>query len=176
MIFTIFRILFNPLLFPAVLFAGGFVAFKMSEPSCQPIGERAHIFVLTGDARRIPFALEKLEGYPNRKLYIIGAGAPAFDTKFDSQIEVESESKTTYENAVAIRHIARKKLLTKIVVVTTADHMIRATFLIKKQMPYADINACPVPLAKMPATKRLERWAEEYIKFIGTIIGIESRA
>ena len=170
------KILTNPLLLPAVLFAGGFVAFKLNEPVCGPIPESAHIFVLTGDARRIPFALEKLEGHPNRRLYIIGAGTPGFDTKFDAQVEVESESRTTYENAVAIRYIARKKLLTGIVVITTADHIARAVFLIKKQIPYVGINACPAPLSKMPAVKRLERWMSEYIKFIGTLFGIEQRA
>ena len=171
-----FRILFSPFLLPAFLFVVGFAAFKMNEPTCGPISETAHIFVLTGDPRRIPFATEKLRGYPERKLYIIGAGTPDIDTGFDSQITVESGSKTTYENAVAIRHISRKKLLLNIVVITTEDHIQRAVFLIKKQAPYLRINACPVPLTKMSAPKKLERWVEEYVKFVGTLLGIEQRA
>ena len=176
MLLAPFKILFNPLILAVVIFVGGFIGFKLAIPQCGPIGSDAHIFVLTGDARRIPFALEKLAGYPKRKLYIIGAGTPALDTKFASQIEIESQSKSTAENAVAILRIVRKKLLTEIVVMTTEDHINRSVFLIKKQIPYVKINACGVPLSKMPATKRLDRWLEEYVKFIGTIIGIEGRA
>lgn len=176
MLFAPFKILFSPLLLPVVVFIGGFAAFKLATPRCGPIPDDAHIFVLTGDARRIPFALEKLEGHPDRRLYVIGAGTPALDTKFTSQIEIENQSKSTAENAVAIKHIALRKILTNIVVITTDDHINRSIFLIKKQIPYIAINACGVPLTKMPAAKRLDRWISEYIKFIGTIIGIEGRA
>jgi len=161
---------------PITLFAAGLFVFKESTPNdCEMIRTDAHIFVLTGDARRIPFAIEKLADYPRRRLYIIGAGTPTLDTKFQSQIEIESESKTTYENAVAIKYIARRKLLTRIVIITTIDHVNRAMFLVKKQIPYAKISACPVPLTKMPAPKRLERWVEEYVKFLGSLIGLTSR-
>jgi len=176
MLLTPFRILMNPILLPAVLFAGGFIAFKLAEPECPPIPPAAQIFVLTGDPRRIPFALEMLEGEPKRRLYVIGAGTPTLDTRFGNQIEVESESKTTFENAIAIKRIAQRKLLTEIVVITTSDHIARAKFLIKKQLPYVRIDACPVPLTKMDAGKRLERWIQEYVKFIGTILGIHERA
>ena len=176
MLFLPFKILTSPILLPAFLFIAGFAAFKLNGPACGHISESAHIFVLTGDARRIPFAVEKLRGYPNRRLYIIGAGTPAFETEFGSQIAVESESKTTFENAVAIRKIAVQKLLANIVVITTEDHIQRAVFLIRKQAPYLTVTACSAPLSKMNASKRLERWAQEYIKFIGTVIGIEHRA
>ncbi|MDR2269178.1 MAG: YdcF family protein [Rickettsiales bacterium] len=176
MLFASFKILLNPLLLPAMIFSGGFVAFKLATPKCDPIPNNAHMFVLTGDARRIPFALEQLENHPKRRLYIIGAGTPALDTKFAQRIEIENQSKTTSENAVAIRHIVLAKMLSEIVVITTMDHINRSLFLIKKKMPHVKINACGVPLTKMPATKRLERWLEEYVKFIGTIIGISNRA
>lgn len=171
----IFKILFNPLLLPAAALVAGFVFFKMAVQPCGDIAGNANIFVLTGDIRRIPFALKKLEHHPKRKLYIIGAGAPRFDTEFDSQIDVESTSKTTYENAVAIRHIVHKNMMGSIVVITTVDHMNRAMFLIKQQLPYIVVEGCPVPLSHMPAEKRLERWITEYVKFIGTFLGVSQK-
>jgi len=45
----------------------------------------------------------------------------------------------------------------------------------KRRMPNAEIIACPVPLHGMPAPKRLERWGTEYLKYIGTVLGIESK-
>jgi uncharacterized SAM-binding protein YcdF (DUF218 family) len=176
MFFTPVKILFNPYLLPVLLFAGGFAAFKLSAPECGIIPDDAHIFVLTGDARRIPFALPMLDGHPRRRLYVIGAGTPTLDTKFAGQMEIENKSKSTFENAVAIRHIVRRELLSDITVITTGDHMNRAVLLIKRQAPMIRVNACPVPLSKMPAAKRLERWLEEYIKFIGTFLGINQKA
>ena len=164
------------MLLPFTLFASGFVAFKIAEPTCKPIGDAAHIFVLTGDARRIPFALEMLDGYPWRRLYIIGAGTPSLDVGFGRQIEIESESATTYENALAVRQIVEKRRLNSIVVVTTADHITRATYLIKNQLPDIVINACPVPLTDMEPSRQLERWIQEYVKFIGTLLGIQQKA
>ncbi|MDR3208796.1 MAG: YdcF family protein [Rickettsiales bacterium] len=176
MLFAPLRVLLNPYLLPVILFGGGFAAFRIATPACGAIPDDAHVFVLTGDARRIPFALEKLENHPNRKLYVIGAGTPKIDTEFSSRIEVESDSKSTYENAVAIRHIARRKLLADITVITTVDHVNRAVFLIKREIPLVRVNACPAPLSNMPAAKRLNRWMEEYVKFLGTLIGITQRA
>ena len=172
----LFKILFKPYFLPLVILVGGFVFFKMATPDCELISDDATIFVLTGDSRRIPFALQKLEGFPKRELYVIGAGTPFLESPFKNQIHVENSSKTTYENAIAIKHIARQKLLRKITLITTADHINRAKFLIKKEMPYIEITSCPVPLSKMPASKRLQRWVEEYIKFIGTVIGITEKA
>jgi hypothetical protein len=176
MLLTPIRALFNPYILPALLFVGGFIAFKMVTPECGLIPDDAQMFVLTGDARRIPFAIQKLENHPHRKLHVIGAGAPKLETEFSARIEIENQSKSTYENAVAINHIARKKLLREIVVITTVDHINRAVFLIKKKAPYVKVIACGVPLTKMPATKQLNRWLEEYIKFLGTLIGITRKA
>jgi uncharacterized SAM-binding protein YcdF (DUF218 family) len=175
MFFIPFKVLFNPYILAAAIFVGGGVAFKLATPVCGEIPDNAAMFVLTGDARRIPFAVKKLENYPKRRLYIIGAGTPALDTAFAGQIEIENKSKSTFENAVAIRHIVHKNFMTSITVITTEDHVNRAAFLIKRQIPYAKINACPVTLNGMPATKRLERWAAEYVKFIGTLFGLQQR-
>jgi uncharacterized SAM-binding protein YcdF (DUF218 family) len=175
-LFSPFKILFSPYLLPLFIVVGGFGFFKISTPRCPDIPGHASIFVLTGDSRRIPFALHKLDGHPYRRLYVIGAGLRSLDTKFHSQVTIENSSKTTYENALAIKKIARERLLSEIVVVTTVDHTNRALFLIKQQIPYVKVQACPVPLSNMPAQKRLQRWVEEYIKFIGTVFGIAQKA
>jgi uncharacterized SAM-binding protein YcdF (DUF218 family) len=169
------RVLLIPYVLPLLLFAGGGVVFKLAAPGCGQIAGDARMFVLTGDPRRIPFAVRMLRDHPHRRLYVIGAGTPAMDSAFAAQIEIESRSKSTYENAIAVKSIARRDSLGSIAVITTADHMNRALFLIRRQLPYVEISVCSVPLDKMPASRRLERWTTEYIKFLGTLLGLEKR-
>ncbi len=162
---------------PSLLVLGFFVLggiiFKSATPTkCDNILKDDTIFVLTGDARRIPFAMDLLQSHPDADLYIIGAGAAAPD-EIMHRATVESESKSTYQNAVAIRNIAHRTGLDRLVLVTTEDHMNRALHLVRDELPDADIVACPVRLVGTPAGKRLERWLTEYIKYIVTMIGIK---
>ena len=143
------------------LFVLGGVAFKLTAPNdCEFIMENDSIFVLTGDYRRVPFALKQMEKYPDSDLYIIGAS-------------IESESKATYQNAVAIRKIVGRSGLDRIVVITTEDHVRRAKYLIQSELPDVRIVACPVALSEMPPARRLERWGIEYVKYIVTMFGIK---
>ena len=150
---------------------GGAVFKSMAPRTCGTILPDDTIFVLTGDMRRIPFAMRQLRKHPDTELYIIGAGER---TSFDMsrRVMIESESKSTYQNALAIREIANRTGLDRIVLITTEDHMNRAKYLIQRELPYSEIVTCPVPLADMPFTKRLERWTVEYIKYIATMFGI----
>ena len=78
--------------------------FKSTAPrTCDEILPDDTIFVLTGDVRRIPFAMRTVAQHPDTDVYIIGAGAET-DT-FDSArpVMVETESKSTYQNAIAIK-------------------------------------------------------------------------
>ncbi len=155
------------------LFVLGGVAFKLTAPNdCGFIMSNDSIFVLTGDFRRIPFALKQMEKYPDSDLYIIGApdanGYPNTD-----RAVIESDSKSTYQNAKAIRKIVGKSGLDRIVVITTEDHIRRAKYLIQSELPNVKIVACPVALAEMPPARRLERWMIEYAKYIVTMIGIK---
>jgi len=171
-----FKILLSPYLLPLTLFAGGFLWFwTASTPACPTLATDAKIFVLTGDARRIPFALDKLSEHPGRQLYIIGVGGPTLDVRYQHKTEIENESRSTYENAVAIRHIVRRDNLRSIVIITTEDHMNRSLFFIRGQLPQTELIPCPVPLSNMVASRQLERWIEEYIKFIGALVGLTSR-
>ena len=113
-----------------------------------------------------------MQKYPDTDLYIIGAGAPLVGD-ITQRASIESESKSTYQNARAIKQIVTNAGLDRIVVITTEEHMRRATYLIRHELPNTEIIACPATLVGMPASKRLERWTTEYIKYIVTLMGIK---
>ena len=143
----------------------------MTPPRCESLMQNDNIFVLTGDTRRIPYALRKLQDLEYGNLYIIGAGAtniPDID-----HVTVESLSKSTYQNALAIKHIVERDKFSRIVIVTTEDHMNRAMYLLRGEMPDTDIVACPASLVGMSTTERLKRWTIEYIKYVVTLFGIK---
>lgn len=153
---------------------GGLV-FKSTSPiRCDTILPTDSIFVLTGDERRIPFAMRKMQEFPNTDLYIIGAGAKGnIDLNVNRPAIIESKSKSTYQNALAIKDIVSRRRLDRIVIITTEDHMKRAKHLIRSELPKTEIIACPVTLGGMPPGRRLERWTTEYIKYIVTMFGIK---
>lgn len=162
---------------PSFLFLGlfvlGGVAFKLTTPNdCNFIMSSDSIFVLTGDFRRIPFALKQMEKYPDSDLYIIGAPDAVGYPNTDRAV-IESDSKSTYQNAVAIRKIVGRSGLDRIVVITTEDHIRRAKHLIQSELPAVKIVACPVALSEMPPARRLERWGIEYAKYLVTLVGIK---
>ena len=130
-----------------------------------------NIFVLTGDSRRIPYAVKRLEDLQYGTLYIIGAGATNIPDI--EHVNVESLSKSTYQNALAIKHIVQTRDISRIVIVTTEDHMNRALYLLREELPNTDIIACPASLVGMPTSGRLKRWTIEYIKYIVTLFGIK---
>ena len=152
---------------------GGMV-FKSSAPrTCGEIMPNDTIFVLTGDVRRIPFAMRTVAQYSDTNVYIIGAGAQTNLFDLARPVNVESNSKSTYQNALAIKNIVQEKDLKRIVIVTTEDHMNRAEYLIRHELPNTEIITCPATLYGMPVSRRIERWATEYIKYIVTLVGIK---
>ncbi|MBR3782793.1 MAG: YdcF family protein [Alphaproteobacteria bacterium] len=167
-----YRLLTPSFLIFSLFIIGGMI-FKATTPiQCGTILPNDSIFVLTGDARRIPFALRKVQEYPNTDLYIIGAGTHT-DINISRPAIIESESKSTYQNALAIKKIATEKQLNRLVIITTEDHIHRAKHLIHSELPNTEIVSCPATLYGMPPQKRLERWATEYIKYIVTMFGIK---
>ena len=150
---------------------GGIMFKSMTPPKCQTLLQDDNIFVLTGDTRRIPYAEKKLETLKYGNLYIIGAGA----TKIPNitHVQIESLSKSTYQNALAIKNIVNKKELNRIVIVTTEDHMNRALYLLRQEIPDTDIIACPAALSGMPVAERVQRWAIEYVKYVVTLCVIK---
>lgn len=163
----------NPSFLLVGLFVLGGIVFKLSSPNhCADILQNDSIFVLTGDARRIPFAIKQMKKYPYTDLYIIGAGANTTNLDTD-RTTIEAFSKSTYQNAQAIKRIVQKAGLDRIVVVTTEDHIHRAQYLIQSELPDTKIVMCPATLSEMRATRRLERWTIEYVKYIVTMFGIK---
>ena len=156
------------------LFVIGGMVFKAYSPrSCGEIMSDDSLFVLTGDVRRIPFAMRQVRQFPDTDIYIIGAGAETAASDAPRPVLVESKSKSTYQNAMAIRRIVETTGLDRIVIVTTEDHMNRAEYLIRHELPDTEIVTCSATLYGMPATKRLERWTTEYIKYLVTLLGIK---
>lgn len=162
---------------PSFLILGFFVLggmiFKLTSPlSCGPILPDDNIFVLTGDARRVPFALQQTKQYPSAQIHIIGVGGHRFSVG-DTNVALETKSKSTYQNALAIHKIVKQKHLDRIVIVTTEEHMKRAIHLIHHENPDTEVISCSAPLIGMPASQRLQRWTVEYIKYIVTLFGIK---
>ena len=92
-------------------FVFGGIMFKSMTPlRCQSLQQNDSIFVLTGDARRIPYALKKLDSLQYGNLYVIGAGAVTVIPDH-SHINVESASKSTYQNTLAIKKIVTENAL-----------------------------------------------------------------
>ena len=154
-------------------FVFGGIMFKSMTPlKCQTLQQDDNIFVLTGDARRIPYALKKLDSLRYGNLYIIGAGALTAIPNH-THVNIEATSKSTYQNALAIKKIVNDNNLNRIVIVTTEDHMNRALYLLRETLPDTNIIACPASLTGMPTPARVKRWTIEYIKYIVTLLGIK---
>lgn len=156
------------------LFVLGGMIYKLTTPmGCGPILPNDNIFVLTGDARRVPYAMEQTKMYPTARIYIIGVGGHNFGTRNRRHITMETKSKSTYQNALAIKKIIHQKKLNRAVIVTTEEHMKRAIHLIHHETPTTELVTCSAPLVGMPASRRLERWTVEYLKYIVTLFGIK---
>lgn len=149
---------------------GGIMFKSVTPPRCESLIQNDTIFVLTGDERRIPYAMKKLDDLQYGELYIIGAGAHKISDH--EHVSIETESKSTYQNALAIKHIVTEKNLNRIVIITTEDHMNRSLYLLRDVLPDTDIVPCPASLTGMSTPMRVKRWGLEYIKYIVTLFGI----
>ena len=150
---------------------GGIMFKSMTPPRCETLMQDDNIFVLTGDERRIPYAIKKLNTIQYGNLYIIGAGAHNITER--EHVNIETQSKSTYQNALAIKKIVNIKGINRIVIITTEDHMNRSLYLLRSVLPDTDIVACPASLTGMPTPLRVKRWTVEYIKYIVTLFGIK---
>lgn len=159
------------LLFICCFVFGGIMFKSMTPPRCESLLQNDNIFVLTGDERRIPYALKKLDDLQYGNLYIIGAGAQNITER--PHVNIESQSKSTYQNSLAIKKIVEQENLNRIVIITTEDHMNRALYLLRNELPDTDIVACPASLTGMPTPMRVKRWSLEYVKYIVTLFGIK---
>lgn len=165
--------LFNPFLIAIFIFIlGGFVFKSMTPTKCSTILPFDYMFVLTGDLKRIPFAINKLRKYPKSTLHIIGAGSTSQKYKKNGII-IESKSKNTYQNALSIKKIVDKEGLDRILLITSDYHIGRARLLIRQELPDIEIALCPVSSKNLNIKKQLELWMLEYVKYIGTLFGFK---
>lgn len=149
---------------------GGIMFKSVTPPRCESLMQDDTIFVLTGDERRIPYAMRKLDDLKYGNLYIIGAGGHKISER--EHVSIETESKSTYQNSLAIKRIVEQNHLNRIVIITTEDHMNRSLYLLRNVLPETDIVPCPASLTGMPTPVRVRRWGLEYIKYIVTMFGI----
>ena len=80
------------------LFVIGGMVFKSYAPrTCGEIMPDDALFVLTGDVRRIPFAMRMVNQFPAADVYVIGAGAEtaAADTPAPSPSATRCATATT---------------------------------------------------------------------------------
>ena len=159
------------LVFLCCFIFGGIMFKSVTPPRCESLMENDNIFVLTGDERRIPYALKKLDEIPSGNLYVIGAGGHNISKR--KHVSIETLSKSTYQNALVIKKIVHRQKLDRIVIITTEDHMNRSLYLLRNELPDTDIVACPASLTGMPTPLRVKRWSLEYIKYIVTLFGIK---
>ena len=150
---------------------GGIMFKSMTPPRCESLMQDDNIFVLTGDARRIPYALKKLDDLQYGNLYIIGAGTEKITER--PHVNIETDSKSTYQNTLAIKRIAQEQNIKRVIIITTEDHMNRSLYLLREILPETDIVPCPASLTGMPTPARVKRWTIEYIKYIVTLCGIK---
>jgi uncharacterized SAM-binding protein YcdF (DUF218 family) len=131
------------------------IGMKTLPPDVSP---NEAIVVLTGDRKRIPKALELLRLRGSPLLIISGAGKGITLTDLVNQqgdaavrihevwdkIFVESRSSSTRENAQETAELAKKRHLTRIILVTSEYHMPRASAIFHQTMPWEDIIEYPV--------------------------------
>ena len=87
------KIITPPFLILGLFVLGGMI-FKLTSPmGCGPILPNDNIFVLTGDARRVPYAMSQTKMYPSAKIYIIGVGGHKFDTSGNRHIKMHWQLK-----------------------------------------------------------------------------------
>lgn len=148
------------------------------------------IVVLAGGKFRIEAALSLYEAGIGDELFIIGAGkranahalarvnAPELLDKIPeerfSRIQVETESRNTFENAFAVKKLLQQKPDVKsIILITSSYHMRRAQFILENQLP-TGVKVVPFtsPNESVDRSNWWHSWlgiqltVREYIKFL----------
>jgi uncharacterized SAM-binding protein YcdF (DUF218 family) len=159
-------------------------------PGPLEIPKNSAIVVLAGGKFRIEAALSLYEAGIGDELFIIGAGKKATPyslTRVNSpellhkipedrfaQIQVETESRNTIENAFAVKKLlAQKPEVKNIILITSSYHMRRSQFIFENQIP-ASVKILPFT-SPSEAIERSNWWhswlgiqltVREYTKFI----------
>lgn len=153
----------------------GLLVFLTAVPECRNVSSK-NIVVVTGAAERIPRALEIMRLNPDARLLISGAGSHQLRLPPDMKIEIETTSKTTFENSLAIKSWVLENGFNDIALITSDYHMWRTMLLTRRQLPFTKIETCAVSPDGLTRRKRLELWMKEFGKYFMTIFGINEKA
>ncbi|MDR0319573.1 MAG: YdcF family protein [Rickettsiales bacterium] len=150
------------------------VVFVHAVPECRAVRSK-NIVVVTGDKTRIPKAIEIAEIRGDSRLFISGAGSHDLKLPKNMKIEIETESKTTYENSIAIRDWVLRHGFDDIALITSDYHMWRTLLLVRRQLPFTKVEVCPVESPGMTRRRKLELWITEFGKYIMTMVGVNDK-
>jgi hypothetical protein len=174
-----FRLIFHPgLMILLAVFVGALV-FYNSVPKCNRV-RSDNIVVVTGDARRIPHAVNLLRRHKNGRMLVSGAGSHDLRSIIPSdlvgKVDVETKATTTFDNSIEIRDWVLSNGIKDIALVTSDYHIWRTLFLVKKQLPNTRIEICPIDSRNLNQHKRTNLWISEFFKYMMTVIGINTKA
>ena len=174
----------------AVKILGGFFAFwRQSVSVAGPDKASAEgIVVLTGGPERISAAIRLLENKAAQRLLISGVHPQTTARQlrqitgterdlFRCCIDLDKRAADTRGNALEARDWARDKGFTRLLIVTSDYHILRAMKEFSRVMPEAELMACPVsgrdghdPLHNAAS---LRLWFSEYLKYLLALVRIQ---
>lgn len=183
------RTLSGVILLAVAALIGGFVWFVATLPEAAGAPSRSAdgIVVLTGDASRVPDAIELLANGHGKRLLITGVYKatsqatisrlnPKYADLLSCCVDLDHSALNTLGNAVQTRRWVREQGFHSIIVVTSSYHMPRAMVEIARQLP--DVVLVPYAVA----AERLENapWWEsadtarllltEYVKYLFAVL------
>jgi len=146
------------------------------------------IVVLTGGPERIAAAIRLLENKSARRLLISGVHPQTTARQlrqitgterelFRCCIDLDKRAADTRGNAIEARNWAHEKGFSRLLIVTSDYHMLRAMKEFSRAMPDTELLACPVsgsdgrdPLSNATSFRL---WFSEYLKYLLALVRIQ---
>ena len=173
----------------AVILGGFFAFWRQSVSVAGPDKASAEgIVVLTGGPERISAAIRLMENKAAQRLLISGVHPQTTARQlrqitgterdlFRCCIDLDKRAADTRGNALEARDWARDKGFTRLLIVTSDYHILRAMKEFSRVMPEAELMACPVsgrdghdPLHNAAS---LRLWFSEYLKYLLALVRIQ---
>jgi uncharacterized SAM-binding protein YcdF (DUF218 family) len=169
---------------------GGFAEFWRQSASLKgpDKADAEGIVVLTGGPERISTAIRLLENKAAKRLLISGVHPQTTARQlrqitgterdlFRCCIDLDKRAADTRGNAVEAAEWARDKGFTRLLIVTSDYHILRAMKEFSRVMPEAELMACPVAGSDghdpLHSTASLKLWFSEYLKYLLALVRIQ---